>query len=442
MRGGWERRLGPIVRVAPGARVDRFEIYFDLVYVFSFFIIARATAADLSGRGLLHAVLLLAVLWWCWVIHSLVANRIRMGEGFVPVVMVVAIVALYAFALASPQAFREPAEGISGPFLIAWSYLVIRLVHLGVYWYSIRHDRREVWQIRPYFFELIGSVALLFAAALVPALLDDPQAGALVREVIWVALVLGQYTVPLVTGTRGWLVTSAEHWTERYDLILMIALGESLISIGIGSDVVGRPITWATLIAATLGIIGVSCLWWAHFDLIAPAARLALHGTHGDARTRMVRDAYHDLYLIMLVGIVLFALGGEELLHQVSSGIGLGEPMHGPGMALLYGGVVCYLVGSLLFQFRTLRTVSWTRVSAVLVLAAFTPLAVHLPALVALAFVIAVQIAMVAAEAFLFADSRHALRAAVMEERRAHEAYETAWRRPRTNESPPEGSPD
>ncbi|MGB2570978.1 low temperature requirement protein A [Micromonospora citrea] len=442
MKGGWERRLGPIVQVAPGARVERFEIYFDLVYVFSFFIIARATAADLSGRGLLHAVLLLAVLWWCWVIHSLVANRIRLGEGFVPVVMVLAIVALYAFALASPQAFREPVEGISGPFLIAWSYLVIRLVHLGVYWYSIRHDRREVGQIRLYFFELTGSVALLFAAALVPPLLDDPHDGALLRVALWIALVIGQYVVPLLTGTRGWVVVSAEHWSERYDLILMIALGESLISIGVGSDVVGGPITWPMLMAATMGIIGVSCLWWAHFDLVAPAARLALHGTHGEARTRMVRDAYHDLYLILLVGIVLFALGGEELLHQLSGDIGLGEPLRGPGMALLCGGVACYLLGSLLFQLRTLRTVSWTRVGVVVVLAAFTPLAVHLPVLVALAVITAAQVAMVAAEAFLFAGSRHALRAAVLEERTAHEAYETAWRRPRTNELPPEGSPD
>ncbi|WP_245675677.1 low temperature requirement protein A [Micromonospora halophytica] len=440
MNGGWERRLGPIVQGAPGARVDRFEIYFDLVYVFSFFIIARATAADLSGRGLLHAVLLLAVLWWCWVIHSLVANRIRLGEGFVPVVMVVAIVALFAFALASPQAFREHGEGISGPLLIASSYLVIRLVHIGVYWYSIRHDRREVGQIRPYAFELAGSVALLFSAALIPPQLDDPQVGALVREAIWIALVLGQYGVPLVTGTQGWVVVSAEHWTERYDLILMIALGESLISIGVGSDVVGGPITWPMLLAATMGIVGVSCLWWAHFDLIAPAARLALHGTHGDARTRMVRDAYHDFYLIMLVGIVMFALGGEELLHHVGSDARLDEPLRGPGMALLCGGVACYLLGSLLFQLRTLHTISWTRVGVVLVLAAFTPLAVHLPVLVALALILATQLVMVTVEMFLFAGSRHALRAAVLEERTAHEAYETAWRRPRTNELPPGGS--
>ena len=100
--------LGPAVPIAPGARVDRFEVFFDLVFVFSFFIITRATAANISGRQLLHAALVLAVLWWCWVVHSLVATRVRLGEGYVPVLMVVAMAALFAFALALPQAFSDP----------------------------------------------------------------------------------------------------------------------------------------------------------------------------------------------------------------------------------------------------------------------------------------------------------------------------------------------
>ncbi|NES12388.1 MULTISPECIES: low temperature requirement protein A [Micromonospora] len=433
MGGGWERRLGPAVQAAPGARVDRFEVFFDLVYVFSFFIIARATAADLSARGLLHAVLLLAVLWWCWVVHSLVANRIRLGEGFVPLVMALAIVALFAFALASPRAFRDPAVGLPGPLVIACSYLVIRLVHYLVYRYAIRKHPQELRKIRPYAVELSCSTALLFVAALAPPQLGDPGAAAHLRDGIWILLVLFQYATPLLTGARGWVVTSAEHLAERYDLILMIALGESLISVGVGSDVVGRPITWRLLLAAAMGIVGIYGLWWLHFDLIAPASRLALHGTHGRARIRLVRDAYADLYLVMLVGIVIFALGGEEMLHQVGSPhVGLSEPVHGPGMALLYAGTICFLVGDLLFQLRTLGTVSWTRVGAVVTLGVLVPLAVHLPILLAVAVVATVTVLLVAVEAVVFAGPRRALHAALLEERVAQERHETAWRRPRT----------
>lgn len=432
MGGGWERRLGPAIQAAPGARVDRFEIFFDLVYVFSFFIIARATAADLSARGLLHAILLLAVLWWCWVVHSLVANRIRLGEGFVPLVMVIAIVALFAFALASPRAFQDPAIGLPGPVVIACSYLVFRLVHFLVYRYAVRKHPQELRQIRPYGVELSVSTVLLFAAALVPPRLNDPETGAHLRDAMWIGLVVFQYATPLVAGTRGWVVTSAEHLTERYQLILMIALGESLISVGVGSDVIGRPITWPVLIAAALGIVGISGLWWAHFDLVAPAAGLALHGTHGRARIRMVRDAYADFYLLMLIGIALFALGGEEILRQVGDvHLRWSEPGHGPGVLLLYGGIICFLVGDLLFQLRTLGTLSWTRAGTVVLLTVLAPLAGRPPVLVALAAVAAVTVLMVAVEGVVFASSRRALRAAMLEERVARESYETAWRRPR-----------
>ncbi|MCI4061899.1 low temperature requirement protein A [Micromonospora sp. R77] len=437
MRGGWRRHVGPTVEVAPGARADRFEILFDLVYVFSFFIISRAATAELTGRGLLHAMLLLAVLWWCWVIHSVVANRVRLGEGFVPAVVVVVIIAVFAFALASPRAFRDSPEGLSGPLVVACSYLVIRLVLMALYVYAVRDEPSRIRRLGPFVLELAFSVSLLFAAALVPPRVTDPETAALVRDGLWVVLVVFQYATPLVAGTASWTVSSAEHWTERYDLILMIALGESLISVGIGSNVIGLPITWPTLVAAALGIVGIAALWWAHFDLVAPAARLAMHGTRGDARTRLARDAYGHLYLIMLAGIVIFALGGEELMHQVSGPqFRLGDPLHGTGALLLYGGTVCFLVGDLLFQLRVLHTVTWTRVGAIVALTGLGALSVHLPLFAAFGLLIGVELVMMAVEMVVLASSREALREGVLEERLARERFETAWRQRRFHDQP------
>ncbi|MEV4202911.1 low temperature requirement protein A [Micromonospora globbae] len=219
------RTLGPAVPIAPGTRVDKFELFFDLVFVVSFFIITRATAANVTGRELLHAMLVLAVLWWCWVVHSVVASRVRLGEGFVPVAMVLGMVALFTFALALPQAFDDPHEGVAGPLLVAISYVAIRAVHLLLYLHAVQdkpHARRKMLQFVP---EIVLTTALLLVAAMLPKHIEDPGTAVLVRDGLWIAVVIIQYGSGLTTGTWGWELPSAEHWTERYDLILIIAPG-------------------------------------------------------------------------------------------------------------------------------------------------------------------------------------------------------------------------
>ncbi|MEV0154561.1 low temperature requirement protein A [Micromonospora sp. NPDC050686] len=426
---GWQGRLGPAVPVAPGARVDRFEIFFDLVFVFSFFIITRATARDITGTALLHALLVLAVLWWCWVVHSIVAARVRLGEGFVPVLMTVGMAALFTFALSLPQAFRDPHGNNAGPVVAAISYVVIRAVHLALYWHAIRDSTTERRQLMRFLPELVLSTLLLLAAALVPPWIGPDGRATLVRDGLWVAVVLLQYGTGLVAGSWGWGVTSAEHWTERYDLILIIALGESVISVGVGSNLLGHPPTWAGVTAAGLGIFFTAALWWVHYDMIGPAARIALHATKGRPRVAMARDAYGYLYLPMIAGIILFALGAEGIVHQIADpAVSNYERSHGPDVPLLFGGVIFYICGNMLFQLRTLRTLSWTRVVAVLLLAVAIPVTSSLPALAALAVLTVICVGLVAAEVVVFGESRRALHELVFEERTSHEAHEAAWR--------------
>ncbi|WKU07664.1 low temperature requirement protein A [Micromonospora sp. HUAS LYJ1] len=436
-----ERRsggLGPAVAVAPGARVDKFEVFFDLVFVVSFFIITRATAAEISGRQLLHAGLVLAVLWWCWVVHSMAATRLRLGEGFVPVLMVVAMASLFAFALALPQAFSPPQGELAGPLVVAVSYVAVRGVHVVLFLLTAQNDptgRRPLFHFLP---ELLTSTVLLLAAALVPVAIGDSDRAGLVRDVLWVLVVLVQYGTGLVADTWSWAVTSAEHWTERYDLILIIALGESIISVGVGGNVLGKPVTWPGVIASALGIIFTAALWWAHFDLIGPAARIALHAATGRRRTTMARDAYAYLYLPMIAGIILFAIGSEELVRAVTDPAGgLGERAHGPAVPLFFGGVICYLASNMLFQLRTLHTLSWTRLGTLVVLAAAVPVAAGLSALVALALLTAICVGLVTTEVVIMSGSRQALRRAVHDERADHEAHAAAWRA-RWHEANPE----
>ncbi|MFG1952572.1 low temperature requirement protein A [Micromonospora sp. NPDC048830] len=426
---GGRGRLGPAVAVAPGARVDRFEVFFDLVFVFSFFIITRATAVQISGTSLLRGMLVLAVLWWAWVIHSIVATRVRLGAGFVPVLMVLAMAALFCFALGLPQAFGNPHGGAAGPVVVALAYVVLRTAHVLLYLHAVRRDPEELRQLARLAPELVLSTFLLLAAALIPGQIDDPQWAAWVRDGLWATVVLLQYATGIISGTRNWTVPSAEHWTERYDFILIIALGESVISIGVGSNLLGQVPTWPAVVAAALGIFLTAALWWAHFDMIGPAARIALHAAQGRPRMTMARDGHAYLFLPMIAGIILFSLGAEGILDDIADphtpfyGVASGQDVR-----LLYGGLICYLGGNMLFQLRTLRTLSWSRVGTVVVLAAGIPAAPHLPGLAALGLATGICVGLCVVEVLTMNEARQALHAMVFHERTTHEAHEAAWR--------------
>ncbi len=415
--------------MAPGARVDRFEVFFDLVFVFSFFIITRATALQVNGGALLHALLVLAVLWWSWVVHSVVATRIRLGEGFVPVLMTIGMAALFTFALSLPSAFRDTRGNDAGPLVAAISYTVLRLMHLLLYWHAVRDSPQERRQLSRFAPEVVGSTVLLLAAALLPSKIDGLGSSAVIRDGLWVAVVLLQYGTGLLAGSWGWVVTSAEHWTERYDLILIIALGESVISVGVGSNLLGQPPTWPAVAAAVLGIFFTAALWWAHYDMVGPAARIALHAAKDGPRVALARDAYAYLFLPMIAGIIVFALGAEMIVHDIADpAVPPHERAYGSDVPLLFGGVICYLCGNMLFQWRALRTVSWTRVGTVALLGAAIPLAQRMPGLAALALLTVITVGMVAAEVVVFDEGRRALRKLIFEERTSHEAHEAAWR--------------
>ncbi|WP_370518012.1 low temperature requirement protein A [Micromonospora sp. MP36] len=374
-------------------------------------------------------MLVLAVLWWCWVVHSVVASQLRLGEGFVPVLTVIGMIALFIFALALPQTFGTLHRSAAGPILVTISYVVIRAVHMALYAHATRDRpaiRRGLYQFAP---EAVITTVLLLVAALVPPKIGDPNLGLWLRDGLWIVVVLLQYTSSLLAATRGWQITSAEHWTERYDLILIIALGESVISVGVGGDLIGKAVTWPAVPAAILGILFTAALWWAHFDMIGPAARITLHAAQGHPRVAMARDAYAYLYLPMIAGVILFAIGAEAVVLTITEPAGgAGEHAPGPAVPMLFAGVMLYLAADVAFQLRTLRTVTWTRIGTLVALALGLPVAQHFPALGALALLTAICVALVVVELVVFADSRRALRQAVYEEKTVYEASEAAWR--------------
>jgi low temperature requirement protein LtrA len=411
-------RRAPRMRVmTEGATVTPLELFFDLVFVYALTQVTALMAADLTWRGVGRGVLVLALLWWCWCCYAWLGNTVRADEGVVRLALFAVMATMFVVAVTIPEAFVDLPGGLSGPVVFAACYLAVRVLHLVIYWHAARGDAGLRRQLLRAALPMLGGATLLFTAALLPQqLTDDPQRIGAGRTLLWVLALAIDYGGVMAIGAKGWQIYSAAHWTERHGLIIIIALGESLVAIGVG--VTALPISWPIIVAAFLGITVAAALWWAYFDVVAIAAERVLHRAQGAERAALGRDSYTYLHLPMVAGIILLALGFKKVLAYVGDVTHhrLTDPLHGLGLLALYGGVILYLLAHLGFRLRNMGSVNWPRVAAMVLLVALLPVADHLPALAALGLLALVCAAMVAAEMVLFGEARRALRNAFLDE--------------------------
>jgi low temperature requirement protein LtrA len=378
---------------APGRpieqRVTPLELFFDLVFVFAITRVTSLMAHDLSWSRIGQGLLVLAALWWGWAAYAWLTNHVSGEDGRARVTVFVAMAAMLLVALAVPEAFDAHA------LVFALAYLVMRMAHLALYWVSSREDpdvHRAVLELLP-----AGTTGpLLLIAA---SFFDGPAQAAL-----WIAALAIDYGGPLVRPPVGLRVHPA-HFAERFSLVVIIALGESIVAIGVGAG--DEPLGTAIAIAAVLALIGSAALWWAYFDVVAPMVHDRLAEATGAARTRMARDAFAYLHLPLIAGIELFALGVEQVVGHVD------EALEAPAAAALYGGVALYLLGHVAFVRRTSGEFVWGRPVAAAVCLAAIPLALEVRSVVALALLAALLAGLIAYEAIRFRETRARLRLAV-----------------------------
>jgi low temperature requirement protein LtrA len=369
-----------------GHRVTPLELFFDLVFVFAFTQVTGFISADPTWDGLLRGLLVLAALWWPWASYAWLTNALDPEEGAVRLAMFAAIAALLIVALAAPGAF--------GPDGVAFgaAYLVVRLVHLVLVAKAGRGDpdvSRAVVTVVPG-----ATVAPLLLV--IAGLVDGP-----VRLALWGAALAILYLAPLLRGMSGFRV-QPEHFVERFGLIVIIALGESIVAIGVGAA--GLPLDAGVIAAALLGITVAACLWWAYFDWVAYVGRARLAEATGTERAALARDLYSYLHLPMVAGIVLFALGLKTTLHAV------GSPLPVIPAVGLCGGVALYLLAHVALRLRIGGGLGRGRPVATIVLLALVPVATVVPALVALGLVTAVCVALIAYEALRYRYARSWIR--------------------------------
>ena len=389
------------VAVDEHATVTPLELFFDLVFVFTLTQVTTLMAGDLSVSGMVRGVLVVSVLWWCWVGWSWIGNLVRADEGFIRIAMFVAMAAMFIAALAIPESFTDLPGGLSGPVVFALCYFVVRLAHFGTFWSVSSGDpglRRQLVKFIPSL--VIGTGLLLVASQLTgPA-----------QTIVWFAALAGDYFGTVLAGASGWRVKSASHFAERHGLVILIALGESVVSIGIG--VTDLPISWPIIVASTLGLMIAGALWWAYFDVVALVAERVLARAKGEERNRIARDSYSLLHLPMIVGIIFLALGLKKVLGYVGGGDGhsLTDPLYGIPLVALYGGASLYLLAHVAFRWRNIHSVNVPRAVVAVVLLALIPLVAGLPAMATLALLAAILVGMIAFEAIRYAGARDAVR--------------------------------
>jgi low temperature requirement protein LtrA len=339
------------------------ELFFDLVFVLAITQCTSLMSDDPTWRGLGHGMLILALLWWSWVGYAWLTSVFDPEEGAVRIVLFGAMAAFLIAAICEPKAF----DGLALEFAVA--YGAVRAAHIALFLIASRDDpgfRRSSLGLG------VGTsigVGLLIAGSFL-----DPGP----RAAVWALALVLDMAEPYLFGSEGWHL-EPRHFAERHGLIIIIALGESIVAVGVGA---GTEMTWGIAGAAALGIAVLAAMWWMYFDIVAlVSARRLAAAPEGKVMNELARDSYSYIHFVMVAGIILVALGLKKTLGHVD------DPLDTvPAFALL-AGVAIYLLGLVAFRFRHVRSANWRRVGLAAVLVALWPAATALPAIATLAIV-------------------------------------------------------
>jgi low temperature requirement protein LtrA len=376
--------MGTVLR--EGERVTPLELFFDLVFVLAVTQCTTLMYHHPTWEGLAQGILVLGVLWWSWTAYAWLTSVVDPEEGTVRIAMFAAMAALLIVAICVPEAF----DSLALEFALA--YGAVRAAHIALFILASRDDP----DLRRSTLGLAGGTAVGVGLLLLASLFDG-----LAQAAVWSLALLADMAEPFFFGSEGWKLVPG-HFAERHGLIIIIALGESIVSIGVGAE---AHLTVGIAAAAVLGVTLAAGLWWTYFDVVAlVSARRLARAPVGREQNELARDSYSYLHFPMVAGIVLVALGMKKTLSAVD------DPLDIELAFALLGGVAFYLLGLVAFRFRHIHSINRRRLFLGLALFALLPAAVELPSLATLAIVTAVLSAMVAYETASYGEGRDRVR--------------------------------
>jgi len=377
-------RLGATLR--EGERVTPLELFFDLVFVLAITQCTALMSHHPTWSGLAQGLLVLGMLWWAWVGYAWLTSVLDPEEGAVRLIMFGAMAALLLVSLCVPEAFGHLA------LAFALIFGVVRVAHIGLFMLASPEDDGLRHSVLGLAVSTFIAVTLLATASL----FDGLAQGAL-----WALALFLDMGGPYFFGSEGWKLVPG-HFAERHGLIVIIALGESIVAIGVGAE---HALDLGIGTAAVLGVALTAAMWWIYFDIVAiVSARRLEEAEVGRVQNEMARDSYSYLHLIIVAGIVLAALGLKKTIGHFD------EHLHTvPAFALL-GGVAVYLLGLVAFRYRHVHSINRQRLGLAIVLLILVPVATEVPALVALAAANVLLWAMIVYETRMYGEGRQKVR--------------------------------
>jgi low temperature requirement protein LtrA len=317
------------------------ELLWDLVFVFAVTQVTTLLSDDLSWTGFGHGMLVLALVWWAWSAYVWAANAEQEESRVLRGVLLLGMVLIFIAGLSLPHAFADRAT------VFACSYAGVRLLHLALYAHASRRGRASWSAIVGFATTVVLGMTLLIGGSFL---------GEAARVVLWTLAVAIDYAGPAWLTRerlRGLQEVAVAHFAERYSLFVIICLGESIVAIGLSAN--ERPMDADLIAAVALGLLATIGLWWTYFDRFASTAETRLR-EHDDP-VLAAADGYSYLHLVIVAGIIVFAVGMKVTIHD------LGEPLAGAARLALCGGIAMYLLGNVAFRLRMVGAVGYAKLA-------------------------------------------------------------------------------
>lgn len=351
-----------------GRSVGNLELFFDLTFVYAMSQVTHLMLSDISWQGFGRGVLALLALWWAWVCYAWLTNMFEIAQVIHTTLIILAMAAMLIAVIALPTAFT------TGALVFALALLAVRLINAGMFIASASQDEAELASaIRRLVPGLLVGPALIVAAAFVDATY---------RELLWVAAAAVDFGSPLIAGING-LPVVPSYFIERHGAVIIIALGETIISLGGGAtESLHHP---GVLGAVVLGVLISATMWWTYFGLTAGAEE-RMRRTSAADRPRLARDAYSYLHLPLVAGIVFFAVGARVSVEHI------GEPLAPLAALALTGGVALFYAAEVAYRWRDHHQLTVDRLLAAAVSLLVFPVAISVPAVASLAVLTAIGV--------------------------------------------------
>jgi low temperature requirement protein LtrA len=327
------------------------ELFFDLVFVYAVTQLTAFVLHDLTWSGVGRALVLFWLVWWAWTQFTWALNLADTEHVWIRVPTLAATALTFFLAQSLPAAYGQAG------LWFAVSYALSRLVGIGVQLWVLWGEDSNGRAGGVSGGLSLGGIAFVLAGGFVDGEL---------RVALWAAAMAADLVTVAFTGRERWDL-SAEHFAERHGLIVIIALGESLIGAGIATTQLTRDLTFAA--TASGAVIATCALWWTYFGGLHAALEERLSAQDDDHRVRFARDVFSLGHAAAVAGVIGIAVGFE---------IGIGQPedpIEGPAALAFTIGVLLFVGGLAAAAARAgVRAAVGPRIAMVAMVLAATPL--------------------------------------------------------------------